>query len=86
VKEEACVVDKVDGEIATAATHAEELAATLDEELAATHDEEFAAATALSATKNHVNVELAEKDHIVKDIKTAQNAKSKPAINTLVHS
>jgi hypothetical protein len=59
----------------------------VDEQLAAdatlaTHDEEFAAATALAATKNYVNVELAEKKQIVKDVKTAQNAKSKSAANT----
>jgi hypothetical protein len=36
-------------------------------------------------TKNYVNVELAEKDQTVKNVKTAQNAKSKSAINTWVN-
>jgi hypothetical protein len=32
-----------------------------------------------------VNVELAEKNQIVEDVKTAQNAKSKSAINTWIN-
>ena len=35
--------------------------------------------------KNYVNVELAEKNLIVEDVKTAQNAKSKSALNTWVN-
>jgi hypothetical protein len=35
--------------------------------------------------KNYVNVELAEKNLIVKDVKTVKNAKSKSAINTWVN-
>jgi hypothetical protein len=83
-----------DEELADTATNDEEFAATTlaahEEELAdaatlATNDEEFAAATVLAATKHYVSVELAEKDHIVKDVKTVQNAKSKPAIHTWVN-
>jgi hypothetical protein len=74
--------DKEFDAITTLAANNEELAAVAT---LANHKEKLAAATALAATKNYVNVELAEKYQIVKNIKTAQNAKSKFAINTWVN-
>jgi hypothetical protein len=70
---EACVEDNVDEELAaTFAAHDEETATFTN------HDEETDA-------KNYVNVELAEKYQIVKNVKTTQNAKSKFAINMWVN-
>jgi hypothetical protein len=49
--------------------------------LVAAYNEEPIAATTLANAKNYVNVELAEKYPTVKNIKTAQKAKSQFAIN-----
>ena len=38
-----------------------------------------------NALKNNIDVETAEKDQVVKAVKTKQNAESKLAINTCVH-
>jgi hypothetical protein len=68
--------------VATLAAHDKELVAA---DTLATDDEEFDATMTLAAIKTYVNVELAEKYLIVKNVKTAQNAKSQFAIDTGVN-